>query len=211
MFDIEVQNWGKEPQRFAKLAFTAWDWAIMDDSAAQDMKDAISQNFRILKFEDELADRIRNRTQQEWTRLYVKRSVSLFLNFIVLVGGWSTIIISKFILFTGRVNNSSGLSGQLLALVPNIIPSAVNGIMPQVVDLCVDFEEWDDPAFVLKMRVSRLYAAKILNALIQACACPPLPPLTVRCTGRSGLHSLPWSRQPRPPTRPPPQLLLLDL
>ncbi|EKX48316.1 hypothetical protein GUITHDRAFT_162455 [Guillardia theta CCMP2712] len=167
MFDIEVQNWGKEPQRYAKLAFTAWDWAIADDSAAQDMKDAISQNFRILKFEDELADRIRNRSQQEWTRLYVKRSVSLFFNFIALAGGWSTIIVSKFILFTGRVNNSSGLTGQLLALVPNIIPSAVNGIMPQVVDFCVDFEEWDDPAFVLKMRVSRLYAAKILNALIQ--------------------------------------------
>ena len=40
--------------RYAKLAFTAWDWGTTDLSAAADLKATVAQNFEVLKLEDEM-------------------------------------------------------------------------------------------------------------------------------------------------------------
>jgi hypothetical protein len=84
------------PQRYAKLAFTAWDWGTSDLSAADDLKATVAQNFEVLKLEDEMDERIRARSQAEWNRLYTMRAVGLSVNSILLLAGATTIIIVTF-------------------------------------------------------------------------------------------------------------------
>ena len=55
----EVKSLGQTPQRYAKLAFTAWDWGVTDVSAAQDLKTTVAQNFEVLKLEDAMDERIK--------------------------------------------------------------------------------------------------------------------------------------------------------
>ena len=62
----DVQSMGQDAKRYAKLAFTAWDWGTDDLAAAEDLKESVASNFANLKFEDETEDRIRARTQGEW-------------------------------------------------------------------------------------------------------------------------------------------------
>jgi hypothetical protein len=82
--------------RYAKLAFTAWDWGTTDLSAAADLKATVAQNFEVLKLEDEMDERIRARSQAEWNRLYTQRAVGLSVNSILLLAGATTIVIVTF-------------------------------------------------------------------------------------------------------------------
>lgn len=166
--DFEISNLGTEPARYAKLIFTAWDWTIVDLNTAQDIKTTIVSNFEILKLEDDAGRIIAERTQKEWTRLYIRRSIGISLNMCLLGGGWAGIIISKFTLNADLGAEYTGIVKSIITLLPVIIPSAINGVLPAATDFLVDFEKWDDPAFALTLRVGRLYLAKILNALIQA-------------------------------------------
>ena len=113
----EVKSLGQTPQRYAKLAFTAWDWGTTDASAAQDLKTTVAQNFEVLKLEDEMEERIKARSQAEWNKLYAKRAVGLSANSILLLAGAGTIVAVTFTSqvvcsfqgheFTGKVNSAA--------------------------------------------------------------------------------------------------------
>ena len=96
----EVKSLGQTPQRYAKLAFTAWDWGVTDVSAAQDLKTTVAQNFEVLKLEDAMDERIKARSQAEWNKLYAKRAVGLSANSILLLAGAGTIV---FVTFNAQV------------------------------------------------------------------------------------------------------------
>jgi len=84
-----------------------------------------------------------------------------------LLDRWGGIIFSKLYLGSSVAANFDGLVAILIKNLPTVVPTAINGILPSVIDLAVDFEAWDDPSTTLKNKVARLYTAKILNALIQ--------------------------------------------
>jgi hypothetical protein len=168
---LAVQGLGQEEKRYAKLAFTAWDWGTNDAAASNDLKAAVVNNFHTLKLEDEADQRIRARTRKEWQILYARRTVGLSLNTLVLVAGIATIIAATF-LFSGAGSSSAaedggGMLATVTGLLPTLVPTAVNGALPTITNACVDLEAWDEPTFALKMRVGRLYIGKILNAIIQ--------------------------------------------
>lgn len=165
--DLEIQDTNQEPVRYAKLMFTAWDWGIRDEGGMHDQFESIAQGLVVLKREDEAFLRIAARTRKDWNRLYTYRVIGLSANFLVILAGWGGIIFSKVYLADILGDSGSGVVGRILILLPAVIPSLINLAMPVLTDMCVDLEAWDDPAFILKMRVGRLYAGKILNALIQ--------------------------------------------
>ena len=84
----------------------------------------------------------------------------------MIVAGWGGIIFSK-LYIGGTAAQYTGFVATLIKNLPTVVPTAVNGILPQVIAFSINLEAWDDPSTKLKNFVARLYAAKILNALIQ--------------------------------------------
>uniref|UniRef100_A0A6U4VEP4 TMC domain-containing protein n=2 Tax=Hemiselmis andersenii TaxID=464988 RepID=A0A6U4VEP4_HEMAN len=156
-----------EPARYGKIAFNMWNYNTSKPEEAKEASSRVASLFKVLKSEDTTAERVAARTQAEWTRLYIKRTVGITLNFLAILAGWAGIILSKFFLGGG---SGTGVLALLLRNLPTVVPTLINGVLPQVIDLAVSIEAWDDPSTALKMRVARLYAAKILNALIQVVA-----------------------------------------
>jgi hypothetical protein len=65
------------------------------------------------------------------------------------------------------------LSSKAPILAPyssSIVPAAVtviNSMLPAIISLLTKLEKWDDAGFAIKIMVTRLYLAKVLNVLIQ--------------------------------------------
>lgn len=153
--------------RYAKIALNAWDWNNADGGATKECGARVKSLMQVLQREDTAAARIAARTQKEWTSLYIKRTVGVSVNFLVIVAGWGGIIFSKLYLGSSVAADYTGVVALLIKNLPVVVPSVVNGALPALIDMAVTFEAWDDPSTSLKMKVARLYAAKILNALIQ--------------------------------------------
>jgi len=163
----EVRDLGQDPKRYAKLAFTAWDWGTTDLNAAHDLKATVAQNFQVLKLEDEMDERIRARTRAEWRKLTAKRIAGVTFNSLTIAGGAGVIVYATFALQGGSSGGGSGLLDTILGLVPTLLPTAINGMLPTITKACVGLEAWDEPTFSLKMLVFRMYLGKMINALIQ--------------------------------------------
>jgi hypothetical protein len=53
-------------------------------------------------------------------------------------------------------------------LIPKILVSLINASVPFLTMKITNIEKWDDPAFLLKTQIARLYLGKILNVILYA-------------------------------------------
>uniref|UniRef100_A0A7S3GFU1 TMC domain-containing protein n=1 Tax=Palpitomonas bilix TaxID=652834 RepID=A0A7S3GFU1_9EUKA len=162
----------KNPMRYAKLCFSAWDFTIKTEKGREDLSQFVTDNFKVLLEEDRIAEMKAKRTRKDKVRLYIRRSLGIFLNILFLALAWTGILMLKIFFFSDLksffANNLSTFPDFISSNILVIAVVIINGVLPVVTKRLVKMEKWDSPGFILKLQLMRLYAGKILNLLIVA-------------------------------------------
>ena len=102
--------------------------------------------------------------------MYARRFLGIIIYLACLLASWATILY-----LTAQQND---LAGKLLesgiqgaeyfsgSIVPGCV-TAINSIMPMLIDKITAFEKWDTEKTTVKVLLLKMYASKILNVLIQ--------------------------------------------
>mmetsp|Transcript_5649 Transcript_5649/g.8934 ORF Transcript_5649/g.8934 Transcript_5649/m.8934 type:complete len:153 (+) Transcript_5649:1201-1659(+) len=116
---------------------------------------------------------INERPTIDRVKLAIRRGISSILNVCVLLGGMYIIIwvqaeedyiIKEVTEYVGSGN--LGVIEQVIGLVPTILISVFNIIIPTVTKILVGLEKWDFPEQVIKQEVWRSYVQKFINLTI---------------------------------------------
>ena len=156
-------------RRFSPIVLAAWDFRQSDDNAKATLSTRLANNLEALKLESERTEYLRNlsRAQSQW-RFY-KRIICYLINAIVIITGWVVVVLVN--RYTQAISDSvSSLgSGTFVTLTAEYFPaltlSVVNILVPQVVYMVTQYEDWA-PAVQDQELTRRLYLARMLNILI---------------------------------------------
>lgn len=101
--------------------------------------------------------------------LYARRVIVFNLYLALQASSWYVIVILT--TQSAQLQMLLSLKAPVLATYSSsIVPAAVtviNSLLPTVISLLTSLEKWDDVGFAIKVMVTRLYLAKVLNVLIQ--------------------------------------------
>jgi len=156
-------------KKFAAIALNAWDWNTTSEEESGDQSIRIT-NILSTALKDEARKReARNRTKRQKTKLLVYRLVGISLFVVILLIGWGGI---TFLVLSEKAFvdffNVDGYGGLAIKLIPKLGVSVINAGLPALTLLITALENWDDPGFILKVQLVRLYLAKILNVVLFA-------------------------------------------
>ena len=156
-------------RRFSPIVLAAWDFRQRDDDAKATLSTKLANNLEALKLESERTDYLRNLSslQRRW-RVY-KRIICYSINAIFIVAGWIVVVVvNRYSQYISDRVSSIG-SGTFLTLTADYLPaltlSVVNIIVPQVVYIVTQYEDWA-PVVQEQELTRRLYVARVLNIII---------------------------------------------
>ena len=150
--------------------FNCWDWSIKTQVDTAEHSISLYNLLTTFIADDARMDAAKLRTQAQTTRIRVRRVFSLILNVILLVIGWGLIalilVFSKNFsdLFTG----TNSILIFFIKLIPVLTVSLVNWVVPAITLKLTTLEQWDEPAYQVKVQIIKLYFARIMNAVIYA-------------------------------------------
>lgn len=164
----EILEVDRQPQRFATIGFTSWDFAISSEREVEDHKHTISQSIMAVFEEEEIKRRRDSRTRHEVIVLYIRRGVGMTLNLGFVIASWVAIIyvtINQKNISDYFQENSSGVRFFADYAAP-MTTALINAILPEITFLITEFEKWDDQATLLKHQMWRLYFGRQFNLFI---------------------------------------------
>ena len=157
-----------DANKFSRLAFSGWDFNLMDQSAVEDAKIQAAEDLEMSLKESEMLAARANRTKAERNRLLRRRAIGISLNTLMIGGSWAAI----FLVTIWSSDKANIESMPFLEKVANVMPltnivlSLINAILPFLTSRIVKFEQYDVLATAFKMETTRLYLGKILNVLV---------------------------------------------
>ena len=146
-----------------------WDHGLTLDNDVEDLMCTVGSNMAtMIQVEKEKGNTL-ERTFEEKVKMAIRRGTGLLIFACILVASWTTIIF-----LTAQQNDlANKLKDQypeIEFLAFNIVPgcvTAINTLLPIIIDLITKFEKWDSEKTVIKVLLMKMYLAKILNVLIQ--------------------------------------------
>jgi hypothetical protein len=154
----------------AKNFFNMWNYNVKDKNNETDLKIMIRNQLSIGLRENIIKEQIKKRTQQEKCNLITRRSFSIFLSVIILLID-ASIIAGAYIL-TGYLQSldtnkfSTSALDFIISLIPAIVISIMNGLIPLIMEMLVKFEKWDYNSTYLNQLMWRNYIAKLFTLMI---------------------------------------------
>eukprot|EP01028_Stygiella_incarcerata_P012964 TRINITY_DN809_c0_g1_i1.p1 TRINITY_DN809_c0_g1~~TRINITY_DN809_c0_g1_i1.p1 ORF type:complete len:816 (+),score=217.82 TRINITY_DN809_c0_g1_i1:126-2573(+) len=162
----EVQEEADKQRLFSKLIFNCWDHSLVGAQAVQDHRLNVTESIRVLLNEDRIGSVKKNRTRREKAILYTRRIIGNFLVVMLIVATWALLI---FLTITQKQLTedaaNSGLESFSTLLVPVAI-NLINVLFPQLILMITAFERWDNPTFIVKIQLGRLYLLKIATVVL---------------------------------------------
>jgi hypothetical protein len=153
--------------KFAKQFLCCWDFGLNKESDVEDLMCTIGSNMMtMLAVDREQVKEPRNRKQL--TVMYARRGTGILIYTTALVGSWATIILltAQQNVLAEKLTDLPGAEYFSSSIVPGCV-TAINSIMPMLIDKITAFEKWDTEKTVTKVLLLKMYLAKILNVLIQ--------------------------------------------
>lgn len=156
-------------KKFAASVFNNWTWSINTETDSFDQSVNISNQLTTaLKDEARLREASR-RTAKQKTALTIRRIIGSSIYIFILCTGWVIIIL---ILVSEDAFISavapSGILSLILGFIPKLGVSIVNAMFPALTITITALENWDDPSFIVKLQIIRMYIAKMLNVILFA-------------------------------------------
>lgn len=184
---VTVLKWTKEDRRAkihqgldredghtcSQLVLNAWDFASTGVSfeTGRDVRKNLAQELAMVYYSSSKSPGSR-RLQSHVPAIIrtLRRVLSTILYLCIQCTSWCVIL-----LLTTRARAledfvSSRVSSVLAPYAASVVPASVtiiNAIMPTLLNLLTKFEQWQDPGFALKIRILRLFLAKMTNVLLQ--------------------------------------------
>lgn len=156
-------------KKFAAMTFNAWDWNCQGMVDSEDQIENISTTMTVALKDEARLKEAANRTAQQKTALIARRVITTIVFIVILLAGWSAItalvIVEKDMVSAISPGNSIDL---LIKFIPKLLISVINSVIPVLALKITYLENWDDPAFTVKMSLIRLYLVKILNVILYA-------------------------------------------
>lgn len=122
----------EEGNKFSKLAFAGWDFKMYDRSSIEDAMMQASENMNMALKENEVLQKIANRTQQEKNRLLAKKIFGIFINVVLILASWFIIGSLTYMSAPGResfFSDPNSFFGKVHAALPmtNLALIVING------------------------------------------------------------------------------------
>jgi hypothetical protein len=122
----------EESNKFSKLAFAGWDFKMYDKSSIEDAMIQASENMNMALKENEVLEKIANRSQQEKNRLLAKKIVGISINGLLILASWFTIGSLTYLSAPGResfFSNPEDFFGKIHSALPmtNLALIVING------------------------------------------------------------------------------------
>lgn len=160
----------EEANKFSKLAFGGWDMKLFDASSVEDAKIQASENMHMALKEQDILDKIANRSKKEKQIRAGKQGLGVFINLILI--GFSWFVIGYLTYLSGQAtsffSDKDSFFGKVHTAIPmtNLALTVINGVLPAITNALIEFEKWDSLTRQFQMETGRLYFGKILNALV---------------------------------------------
>ncbi|CDW77146.1 UNKNOWN [Stylonychia lemnae] len=152
---------------YGRALLNCWDWRMCDQQSVETQKSQIFNEIKLKLREDRIREEIKHRTDEEKCRLVIKRVITMILSFIVLVIGWGIIILLS--IYENDMQDYVSQYNKFLGTwTPTALVTVVNFIVPKILGIITDFEEWEFASTQMRHEVWRSYLAGILNNLIFA-------------------------------------------
>lgn len=156
-------------KKFASITFNAWDWNVQGAGDTEDQIENISTTMLLALRDEARLKAASNRTAQQKAALYTRRVITTIVFIFILSAGW--IGIAALVMtekdFVSSIS-TSGTMKLLATFIPKLLISIINSSIPTLALKITYYENWDDPAFTVKMSLIRLYLVKILNVILYA-------------------------------------------
>lgn len=163
-------------QKFSKVVLGTWDFGVQTIEDVENLRQSTGQAV-VLLFDSEAVEQLaQSRDCQATSILYLRRFLGI-LTFIALQTISAVTIVglnaysSQVEGTIAAIGSSGGVSaGTVATISASVVPASVtviNTIMPVIITKITEAEQWDDPKTHVKAMMSRMFLAKILNAIVQ--------------------------------------------
>ena len=127
----------------------------------------VFKSIELKMHEDRIRAEIKNRAEKEILRLRIKRIVTMMMSVFIVLLSWCIIMVLSIYEndMQDYINDYNKFLGTWL---PTVFITLVNMIMPKVLELITDYEEWEYTSTRMRHEVWRTYLSSILNNLIFA-------------------------------------------
>mmetsp|Transcript_36224 Transcript_36224/g.35834 ORF Transcript_36224/g.35834 Transcript_36224/m.35834 type:complete len:191 (-) Transcript_36224:722-1294(-) len=149
---------------FSKMFFNAWNWNVYTHEDYFEAISYIKNETSTTIYEDIIREKVKNRTKEQKFDLVIRRMIFITLNVILIIAGVGAIFAAN--LFNNDIQNSISGPSYATALIPSLIVSFVNGIVPAMTKRITACEKYDFANTLLKQQIWRMFAIKILNLTI---------------------------------------------
>lgn len=162
--------------QFSKAVLGCWDNNFTQAREVEDHKSSNGMQLLVLLTEIKQRSSTANRTLRDEIELYARRFVGMSSYIALQLFAWYTII-----WLTSRSKSLSdelkillsntilhGLANNLAVSIVPVTVTVINTLMPIVIKAITNMEKWDSAKTITYMLTTRMYLAKILNAVIQA-------------------------------------------
>mmetsp|Transcript_81866 Transcript_81866/g.236646 ORF Transcript_81866/g.236646 Transcript_81866/m.236646 type:complete len:797 (+) Transcript_81866:153-2543(+) len=172
--DLRVQAEGLDdelhPRRWSTIVLQAWDFRLTSAEDRQNWGSSFETQLRAICAEEERLKWEQSHTRSQRYLLFARRAIGILLNLALIASAWVAVALStrhreaishELAVVLGHFGLGS-FGAQIGALAPNLVVSAVGGVLPVVTKLLTTMEAWA-PATRARHNVWRLYFGKILN------------------------------------------------
>lgn len=132
-------------KKFSRLLFNSLDWSTpVNNYEGRQMASAVRLELKINLDEERIKLIIGQRTTIEKSKLFIRRTITLFLNTLILLAGWGGIIAINY--FDKDIQASLknvNVIKNVSTFVPSISLTVINAIVPKATVFFTAYEKWD--------------------------------------------------------------------
>lgn len=146
------------------MFFNCWNWTSENYNDYDETLSLIKNETITAIYEENIKEKIKNRTKEEKIDLIIRRTIFISLNIILIGSG--VVAIFAINIFNNNIQNSIRGPSKITALLPAFIVSFVNGVIPAITKRITACEKYDFSNTLLKQQIWRMFSIKILNLTI---------------------------------------------
>ena len=140
------------------LVINSWDWKADSKLHAKATKDYTMNEILLTLEETIIGEKAAKRSTAVKRALFFRRLLTLFVSIIVLCLGWGAIMMAS--IYETEIQNFGSKAHPIIGtLLPTLVITSINYIIPKALEKITEFEKWDFEVTVMKQNIWRTYLA----------------------------------------------------
>jgi hypothetical protein len=166
--EAELEETALGKNKFSAAILGAWDHSKRSFPEVEDYMYFLGEDWGTMLTEEYLNMRMRSRSAREKTILLIRRATGLLLYILIQVGCGALIlyITTQSDSLQKQLRSSSTFFQQqssIAALIVSSTATIINSIFPQIIELIAKLENYDSNGTRIKLKIQRLFIARLLN------------------------------------------------